>query len=788
MKLAERFADRRNRAYHSTFATTFSLDFGAIEQIFLPNVLGCGSTNVALLADPRMVTMALSAGLSLPKQLGIAYALATPATDSTLFHPKIVLQLGREGGRLFVSSANLTTAGLAGNAEVAVELECAAAAGPELALIQAAWRYVDGLVTAGPSAARDALEWARERSPWLRLPGQTDLPTILADDTAAAFLARPGDGGIGARFAELVGAHDVELLAVVSPYWDARLEALAYLRRVLQPKRTAVLLDLGSHDFPAGAPEAALVDVIDISERLWPKRFKHAKVLLVRTASHDHLLVGSANCTIAALGDDEFGGSNAEACIYRRLPRGAGAAALGLEDLLALEPLDVTKLTRIVREPIPLVELAVASPGVFDLDGNELGWSAIPSRWAGAAVQLLDYSMKILEEVEADLLATAGDRRVAQISNAARSAALFARAVLPDRLSAPAHVSRRVALRASRREPASGGVARALALVAGGDLDLFLQQAFEELCREDSRTGDTQVPRAVRPAATEGASEGRPHRVLSYEEFMRSRPAGPTGRTEGANTLAGRHSDTVRDLLNRLTGRSVRTGVDVPVPPTDDDEDIDDTFLDVPDEETAQRDGADRESPADEATRNVRVDAALFQKKVRTYCDDLQKANGPLGSSDVLHFRLWILIVLHHARCAELPLGLDINGDETGWPRMLVRLMSVFFCRPRPALARLMVGVEAAGLPEDFAECWATAIWAVDLLAAALPAKGPTASLSKMLPLLRRQMLTTLVLGPAELAAPEMAERYEGLDATLGARLGVPALAPSLRTGRAVAA
>ena len=410
MRLAECFADRRTRPYHSTFATTFSLDFGAIEQILLPNLLGCGSTNVAIIADPRMATMALSSGLSLPRQLGVDYALTAPTVNAALFHPKIVLQLGREGGRLFVNSANLTTAGLAGNAEVAVELECGVSDAPELALVRAAWRYLDALVPVGPSAARDAVEWARERSPWLRYAATVDEPVMLNDGTVAAFLARPGDGGLADRFVALIGADSVELLAVISPYWDERLEALAYLRQLLHPLRTAVLLDRGSHDFPAGAPEAALIDVIDISERLWPTRFKHAKVLLARTTLHDHLLVGSANCTAAALGSEGFAGSNAEACLYRRLPRGTGAAALGLEGLFDLEAIDVRGISRVASEPAPLAELAQASPGDFELNGSELAWRAAPSQWADGAIQLLDHGLEVIEDVGPAQFEVAGAR------------------------------------------------------------------------------------------------------------------------------------------------------------------------------------------------------------------------------------------------------------------------------------------------------------------------------------------------------------------------------------------
>ena len=41
-----------------------------------------------------------------------------------VFHPKLVVQLGRNGGRIIVSSANMTATGLAGNLELAGEFTC----------------------------------------------------------------------------------------------------------------------------------------------------------------------------------------------------------------------------------------------------------------------------------------------------------------------------------------------------------------------------------------------------------------------------------------------------------------------------------------------------------------------------------------------------------------------------------------------------------------------------------------------------------------------------------------
>src|SRR3546814_12172258 len=78
-----------------------------------------------------------------------------------------MLQLGRETGRAFVSSANATGAGLGGNVEIAIEIEAGNEDGPEREILRAIWQYLSSLVPEEASPTRDALRWARERTPWL---------------------------------------------------------------------------------------------------------------------------------------------------------------------------------------------------------------------------------------------------------------------------------------------------------------------------------------------------------------------------------------------------------------------------------------------------------------------------------------------------------------------------------------------------------------------------------------------------------------------------------------------
>jgi len=167
MKLPERLARRKGRGFHSAIVTSFAVEFAAFEEVMLPQLGAGGSSNVLLIADARMTAMSLSDGSNLPMQLGRDYVLFSPPVGDGVFHPKIVLQLGRDAGRCFVTSANATGAGLGGNVEIAVEVECGSEPSAEREIVRAAWRYLERLVPSDAGAARDAMNWARERAQWL---------------------------------------------------------------------------------------------------------------------------------------------------------------------------------------------------------------------------------------------------------------------------------------------------------------------------------------------------------------------------------------------------------------------------------------------------------------------------------------------------------------------------------------------------------------------------------------------------------------------------------------------
>lgn len=778
MRLPDRLGRRLGRPFHSAIATSFAVEFAAVEQILLPQLMASGASNLLLITDARMASLALSDGSLLPTALGRDYVLHSPPAADGIFHPKIILQIGRESARAFVSSANLTAAGLAGNAEVSIEIECRHDGGPDRDIVRAIWRYLDALVPADPSPARDALRWASERAAWIDGPPGRLLHE-LDDGSAIAFLHSPGERGIGDQFVSFVGTDKVQSLVAISPYWDDDLAALADLCRRLAPKRIILPIDNASHEFPVDAPFARKVRFVDLQ---WPaRRFTHAKIMIASTARHDHILFGSANCTTPALGRAGFIGSNAEACIYRRLPAGAARDALGLDRWLDGESLALAELPPPnASTPIPLKAIEARQPGSFILDGNLLIWRPAPGGWKQGDVQLLDNGAHLLLSIPATAFEASGDTRTAYIDPAQHRSLCFARLMFDGTLSAIAHISHRTILRGRRREMATGAVARALApFTDGTDFDLWMHQAFETLVRADfDQVTETTVSAARRPRKGADGKDETPAMKLSYEEFMQARPSSGKSGVAGENSLAGTHSDSIRDFLNLLSGRAPRLAGD----------DYDDPAWQDPAEERADIDPDDRVDDAfgaapppraEEADAPAPIDTRLYARHVTDYAEGLEWDEEPLGQSDVLRLRFWLLFLLYKARCPDLPQGLEGSGATLSWPRFTVRILVAFFCGRTPAISRLMMARDYSGMPVDFMECWITALWSLDAIERALAGRIKEREFLKYIPQLRRHVVAVLGLSPNELTGHAATEVRDGLDRSIGQRLGLfPASVP----------
>lgn len=84
-----------------------------------------------------------------------------------------------------------------------------------------------------------------------------------------------------------------------------------------------------------------------------------------------------------------------------------------------------------------------------------------------------------------------------------------------------------------------------------------------------------------------------------------------------------------------------------------------------------------------------------------------------------------------------------------------------------------MIARDYSGMPVDFMECWITVLWSLDTIERTLSGRIKDREFLKYIPELRRRVVALLGLSPDELAGHTATEVREGLDSSIGQRLGL---------------
>ncbi|HLP66664.1 MAG TPA: hypothetical protein VK181_04000 [Rhizobium sp.] len=796
MRLYERFADK---GYHSSIATTFGIDFDAYENIVLPRVRGAGCRNNMVVADGRMITHALGGASLLPRQAGKLYTTAG-ATTQRLFHPKLFLQVGRKGGRLIIGSANLTAAGLAGNLELVALLNCGAEQDGEQALIAQAWEYLRGFIDESDPMLPMQQEWMLNRSAWLRSATPAEGLVTLADGTKAALLLARPNSGIGPRYTALID-EAVKRLIVVSPYWDEQLTALSFLADRLAPKEIAVLIDPETELFPRDAVDKLPNLKLYRRDGFEGGRFIHAKALVAETDSADHLLIGSANCTLAALGTAGVGGHNEEASLYRRLPSRGTARALGLEKILQderrVEPEDLPELH--YEDALELEGLFHRRTGTFSLHGDTLSWrpAAHISDPENREIELLNVSGSAIG-ASPSRLHDNGSGKLRYHVDATDDIPAFARFVEAEGF-APAIITHIDVLQASIRETYSRRTENVLAQLDGEtEASLALLEILDVLEKIEDTDAEASGEGVSIPKAQEPADDGaaNSHRKLSYEDFIAGRRRHQSGAVLHTS-LGGSDVSIVRGFLNRIVGLSALLAAE------EEDEEALKAAFDLGDEtgdaEAAMAAGEDfelkrkpelRHEPDEEerrrrakqrkATMDQLVSAANnFSKRI-----DLKQEQDQLSPRDFLRLRALLMII-----CAAGWKGKDnekdkqegrtslqvlpVEADPNSWPLVIGRLLFKIFGGRTPVVYRLKLDTDHDQLPADLIECWATCLWCLQACLAAPMSGAERQKIARHIAPLLEQTYRRTHLSEEEFLALSFTQVMEGLSAQYAERLGV---------------
>lgn len=390
------FKDLARPGFHTSIITTFSVDAAFYDGSLFQRLRTYGCENTILLADKRMLDRAIVETPESFARAGVGYAVLPVATGDC-FHPKLHIRLGADGGSLMVGSANATAAGWGGNREIVTSFEWwsrrkHADNAAVQSLVRKAYDFVlPWIEQAGLVSLDRKVELINRDASWLFEVSANDEPLLLEDGTMVDLLVERGVKGDGIlrRFVDLIGASPIRRLIVISPYWDGDLAALRELQRLLTPHETVIALNARKPQFPIAALQSeAAVRFARVFDGSGSDRFIHAKAIVVEAEDHDHLLLGSANCSTNALGLYEGPASNVEASMYRRLSRGRAVPALGIDLSQTIDPSEITTAR---RENKPPASPTLPWPGSIEAAGKTFRWkpdAALQDVAAGSELKL----------------------------------------------------------------------------------------------------------------------------------------------------------------------------------------------------------------------------------------------------------------------------------------------------------------------------------------------------------------------------------------------------------------
>ncbi|MCG6206308.1 hypothetical protein LPW26_16790 [Rhodopseudomonas sp. HC1] len=264
----------------------------AFDPLFFERIpyedLGVGGTRrILVLGDASEIGGAIQRCAGQIFHLGRKYTLAE-ANPSNLFHPKLMVRLSPEGGKVWIGSGNLTYTGWGGNHELAVAWPIGPGSTDSGAWLFDILRSVASLT--GAESFRSQIEEVGASLPWLRRAASeaAATPVLLGmpGRPLAPQLARRWSGRRFATLKMYTGSTDVDGAF------------LRWAHDTFGVKKATICVTPSFASFDAKQLAKLPLDVRFVQRD--PKRRMHAKLCWFSGSDGDAAVMGSANCSAAA--------------------------------------------------------------------------------------------------------------------------------------------------------------------------------------------------------------------------------------------------------------------------------------------------------------------------------------------------------------------------------------------------------------------------------------------------------------------------------------------------------
>jgi hypothetical protein len=296
--------------------TAYTFDFLFFERRVLPVLRGTGVKNINVFVDKK--ELASSVEMAGPKSFAghHAYSLIDVASIG-VFHPKIMLLIGKTEGMLVVGSGNLTGSGLSSNDEIWSAFHFKDVGHPHAVLFAQAWSYISRWFSNARGVHREKLAWIKRDAPWITELSDSS-EAVEIDDVRYSFVQNGTTDNHWGALTNL--SFKADKMTLVAPYYDQDGKTIEALINLFQPKSSACIVDDST-----GKPPLKFEMIRDnVAFYRWHDCIKseddfkgrlHAKMIHLINGDEEILYLGSANITVQALGEKH---ANDEAGILLR--------------------------------------------------------------------------------------------------------------------------------------------------------------------------------------------------------------------------------------------------------------------------------------------------------------------------------------------------------------------------------------------------------------------------------------------------------------------------------------
>lgn len=296
--------------YHSAIITCYSFDPVFFSNLYLPNLRSAGPRNILVLVDASNYDSALDGfekyGNVVPDMK--CHLVRMQPSSTGVFHPKMVLLFGKKDAFIAVGSGNLTYSGYLWNDELWGAFQISGESSLNYPILRQVWRYLMDLLPKDDAIERQ-MTWIRENCPCIETAeNNTESYAAIDDHSRAFFIGNTGGSTIFRQVSDIIGDEKVLNLKVLSPFYDQK-GLLDVIQSRFEPSRISIVFDTQSQLLPKKMNE-------NWHSYAWnhESRRLHGKAFQFETDERTVLVIGSANSTIAAWGNDGVY-SNDEACI-----------------------------------------------------------------------------------------------------------------------------------------------------------------------------------------------------------------------------------------------------------------------------------------------------------------------------------------------------------------------------------------------------------------------------------------------------------------------------------------